>query len=49
MEACIMCGEQEPIKEFQIKGPELCLDCLTQHNTIMMQGHNLYYFNNLKS
>lgn len=48
MEACIICGEQEPIKEFQIKETDWCVDCLKQHNTIMMQSHNFYFCNNIK-
>ena len=39
MESCIICGERESIKEFQIKETEWCIDCLKQHNTIMMQSY----------
>ncbi len=48
MEACIICGERESIKEFQIKGTDWCMDCLKQHNTLLMQNHNAYYYNNIK-
>jgi len=48
VEACIICGEQESIKEFQIKELEWCIDCLKQHNTLMMKHHNAYYYNNIK-
>ena len=47
MESCIICGERESIKEFQIKETEWCIDCLKQHNDAKLRCSLLQQYKKL--